>query len=191
MHTARDTLPWTQLSIFNETSSNYTGIKQTLDPVCSCFSPSFSLSSKIKNLLFSSKENLLTFLHAETKRTKREKRNEGGGKGEETPLSPFQGGFANRPLGIITRHEPRRACLPIAAIEEKTRHQIERELVSLSPSVACVPSVPDQNTEAGGPGDKFSSLSSQEDLVTRAYVRPTSPLGRVRDPRVVVRRAWN
>lgn len=123
----------------------------------------------------------------ETRKEKRKRRKRRGDS--SLSFSPFQGGFANRPLGIITRHEPRRACLPIAATEEKTRHQIERELVSLSPSVACVPSVPDQNTEAGGPGDKFSSLSSQEDLVTRAYVRPTSPLGRVRDPRVVVRRA--
>lgn len=30
--------------------------------------PFLSLSSKIKNLLFSSKENLLTFLHAESRR---------------------------------------------------------------------------------------------------------------------------
>lgn len=100
-------------------------------------------------------------------------------------LSLFQGGFANRSLGIITNREPRRACR--SPPPKRTRHRRERELVSLSPSVARVPSVPDQNTEAGGPGDKFSSLSSREDLVTRAYVRPTSPLGRVRDPRVVRR----
>lgn len=61
--------------------------------------PFLSLSSKIKNLLFSSKENLLTFLHAETKRTKREKRNEGGGKGEETPLSPSLPFRVGSPIG--------------------------------------------------------------------------------------------
>lgn len=73
--------------------------------------PLLSLSSKIKNLLFSPKENLLTFLHAQSwRRNERNEKREKEEEEEEAKEAPLFLSFANRPLGIITSREPRRAC---------------------------------------------------------------------------------